>query len=82
MSRLFTIAESAICVGPANPEDAKGKWHEIFGMIIQSISKWGVEKGPYYWMAKANPEINYWNWIFKIGLELCLDKVLEADVQH
>ena len=29
-----------------NPEDAKGKWHEIFGMTIPFISKWVAEKGP------------------------------------
>ncbi len=41
-----------------NPEDAKGKWHEIFGMIIQSISKWGAKRGLYYWDGQG-PEINY-----------------------
>ena len=28
-----------------NPEDAKGKWHEIFGNDHPIISKWVAEKG-------------------------------------
>ena len=59
-----------------NPEDAKGKWHEIFGV--------GSGKGAFITgMAKANPEINYIGIdIQKSVLSYALDKVLEADVPN
>ena len=43
-----------------NPEDAKGKWHEIFGNDHPIHIEVGSGKGAFITgMAKANPEINY-----------------------
>ena len=65
-----------------NPEDAKGKWHEIFDHPIHI--EVGSGKGAFITgMAKANPEINYIGIdIQKSVLSYALDKVLEADVPN
>ena len=65
-----------------NPEDAKGKWHEIFGNNHPIHIEVGSGKGAFITgMAKVNPEINYIGIdIQKSVLSYALDKVLEADV--
>lgn len=67
-----------------NPEDAKGKWHEIFGNNHPIHIEVGSGKGAFITgMAKANPEINYIGIdIQKSVLSYALDKVLEADVPN
>ena len=67
-----------------NPEDAKGKWHEIFGNDHPIHIEVGSGKGAFITgMAKANPEINYIGIdIQKSVLSYALDKVLEADVPN
>ena len=67
-----------------NPEDAKGKWHGIFGNDNPIHIEVGSGKGAFITgMAKANPEINYIGIdIQKSVLSYALDKVLEADVPN
>ena len=67
-----------------NPEDAKGKWHGIFGNDHPIHIEVGSGKGAFITgMAKANPEINYIGIdIQKSVLSYALDKVLEADVPN
>lgn len=67
-----------------NPEDAKGKWHEIFGNNHPIHIEVGSGKGAFITgMAKAHPEINYIGIdIQKSVLSYALDKVLEADVPN
>ena len=67
-----------------NPEDTKGKWHEIFGNNHPIHIEVGSGKGAFITgMAKANPEINYIGIdIQKSVLSYALDKVLEADVPN
>jgi len=67
-----------------NPEDAKGKWHEIFGNDHPIHIEVGSGKGAFITgMAKAHPEINYIGIdIQKSVLSYALDKVLEADVPN
>ena len=67
-----------------NPEDAKGKWHEIFGNDHPIHIEVGSGKGAFITgMAKANPEINYIGIdIQKSVLSYALDKVLEADLPN
>lgn len=67
-----------------NPEDAKGKWHEIFGNNHPIHIEVGSGKGAFITgMAKAHPEINYIGIdIQKSVLSYALDKVLEADVSN
>ena len=67
-----------------NPEDAKGKWHEIFGNDHPIHIEVGSGKGAFITgMARANPEINYIGIdIQKSVLSYALDKVLEADVPN
>lgn len=67
-----------------NPEDAKGKWHEIFGNDHPIHIEVGSGKGAFITgMAKAHPEINYIGIdIQKSVLSYALDKVLEADVSN
>lgn len=67
-----------------NPEDAKGKWHEIFGNNHPIHIEVGSGKGAFITgMAKANPEINYIGIdIQKSVLSYALDKVLESDVPN
>ena len=51
-----------------NPEDAKGKWHEIFGNDHPIHIEVGSGKGAFITgMARANPEINY------IGIDIQAD---------
>ena len=64
-----------------NPEDYKGKWHEVFGNENPIHIEVGTGKGQFVLgMAKQNPDINY------IGIELfdsvivcALEKVVEAE---
>ena len=64
-----------------NPEDYKGKWHEVFGNNNPVHIEVGTGKGQFVLgMAKQNPDINY------IGIELfdsvivcALEKVVEAE---
>ena len=64
-----------------NPEDYKGKWHEVFGNDNPIHIEVGTGKGQFVLgMAKQNPDINY------IGIELfdsvivcALEKVVEAE---
>ena len=67
-----------------NPEDAKGKWHGIFGNDHPIHIEVGSGKGAFITgMAKANPDINYIGIdIQKSVLSYALDKVLEADVPN
>ncbi|KGR87783.1 tRNA (guanosine(46)-N7)-methyltransferase TrmB [Lysinibacillus odysseyi] len=64
-----------------NPEDYKGKWHEVFGNPNPVHIEVGTGKGQFVLgMAKQNPDINY------IGIELfdsvivsALERVVEAE---
>ncbi len=66
------------------PEEAKGKWHEIFGNDHPIHIEVGSGKGAFITgMAKQNPNINYIGIdIQKSVLSYALDKVLEADVPN
>lgn len=65
----------------SNPEDYKGKWHEVFGNHNPVHIEVGTGKGQFVLgMAKQNPDINY------IGIELfdsvivcALERVVEAE---
>lgn len=65
----------------SNPEDYKGKWHEVFGNHNPIHIEVGTGKGQFVLgMAKQNPDINY------IGIELfdsvivcALERVVEAE---
>ena len=67
-----------------NPEDAKGKWHQIFGNDNPIHVEVGSGKGAFVTgMAKNNPDINYIGIdIQKSVLSYALDKVLAADVPN
>jgi tRNA (guanine-N7-)-methyltransferase len=64
-----------------NPEDYKGKWHEVFGNDNPVHIEVGTGKGQFVLgMAKQNPDINY------IGIELfdsvivcALERIVEAE---
>ena len=64
-----------------NPEDYKGKWHEVFGNDNPVDIEVGTGKGQFVLgMAKQNPNINY------IGIELfdsvivcALERIVEAE---
>ena len=64
-----------------NPEDYKGKWHEVFGNDNPIHIEVGTGKGQFVLgMAKQNPHINY------IGIELfdsvivcALERIVEAE---
>ena len=68
----------------ANPEQYKGKWHEVFGNNQPLHIEVGTGKGQFMTeMAKANPGINY------MGIELydsvivmALDRLIEADLPN
>jgi tRNA (guanine-N7-)-methyltransferase len=68
----------------ANPEQFKGKWHEVFGNNHPLHIEVGTGKGQFMTeMAKANPGINY------MGIELydsviitALDRLVEADLPN
>ncbi|MEH7117750.1 tRNA (guanosine(46)-N7)-methyltransferase TrmB [Neobacillus vireti] len=68
----------------ANPENYKGKWHEVFDQDQPLHIEVGTGKGQFLiGMAKANPDINY------IGIELydsvivaALDRLIEADLPN
>ncbi|MED3622782.1 tRNA (guanosine(46)-N7)-methyltransferase TrmB [Neobacillus thermocopriae] len=67
-----------------NPENFKGKWHEVFHNNQPLHIEVGTGKGRFITeMAKANPHINY------IGIELydsvivtALDRLIEADLPN
>lgn len=67
-----------------NPEDAKGKWQQIFGNDHPIHIEVGSGKGAFITgMAKQNPHINYIGIdIQKSVLSYALDKVLLADVPN
>jgi tRNA (guanine-N7-)-methyltransferase len=68
----------------ANPENYKGKWHEVFRNEQPLHIEVGTGKGRFVTeMAKAHPDINY------IGIELydsvivaALDRLIEADLPN
>ncbi|EKN66023.1 tRNA (guanine-N(7)-)-methyltransferase [Neobacillus bataviensis LMG 21833] len=68
----------------ANPEQCKGKWHEIFEKDQPLHIEVGTGKGQFITeMAKANPDINY------MGIELydsvivaALDRLIEANLPN
>ncbi len=68
----------------ANPEQYKGKWHEVFEQDQPIHIEVGTGKGQFITgMAKANPTINY------IGIEvydsvivIALDRLIEADLPN
>jgi tRNA (guanine-N7-)-methyltransferase len=68
----------------ANPENYKGKWHEVFHNEQPLHIEVGTGKGRFMTeMAKAHPDINY------IGIELydsvivaALDRLIEADLPN
>ena len=56
-----------------NPEERKGKWHEVFGNHYPIRIEVGMGKGRFIMeLAKANPEINY------IGIERYSTVLLKA----
>ena len=68
----------------ANPEQYKGKWHEVFENNQPLHIEIGTGKGRFITeMARANPKINY------MGIELyesvivsALDRLIEADLPN
>ncbi|HZG71371.1 MAG TPA: tRNA (guanosine(46)-N7)-methyltransferase TrmB [Chondromyces sp.] len=68
----------------ANPEERKGKWHEVFGNDNPVHIEVGTGKGQFITgMAKMNPDINY------LGIELydsiivsALDRLIEAELPN
>jgi tRNA (guanine-N7-)-methyltransferase len=68
----------------AQPEECKGKWHEVFGNDNPLHIEVGTGKGQFVTeMAKANPDVNY------IGIELyesvivsALDRIIEAEIPN
>lgn len=67
-----------------NPEDIKGKWHEIFGNTNPIHIEVGSGKGAFITgMAAAHPEINYIGIDIQLSvLSYALDKVLESDLDN
>lgn len=67
-----------------NPEDAKGKWRQVFGNDHPIHIEVGSGKGAFITgMAKQHPEINYIGIDIQLSvLSYALDKVLDADVPN
>ncbi|CRH92447.1 putative tRNA(guanine-N(7)-)-methyltransferase [Chlamydia trachomatis] len=63
-----------------NPEDAKGKWHEVFGNDNPIHIEVGSGKGAFITgMAVQNPDINYIGIDIQLSvLSYALDKVLDS----
>lgn len=67
-----------------NPEEHKGKWHEVFGNENPIFIEVGTGKGRFITgMAKANPDVNF------IGVELsdsvivtALDRLIEEELPN
>lgn len=66
------------------PEDAKGKWHEVFGNDNPIHIEVGSGKGAFITgMALQHPEINYIGIDIQLSvLSYALDKVLESQVPN
>ncbi|EFR45016.1 tRNA (guanosine(46)-N7)-methyltransferase TrmB [Streptococcus pseudoporcinus] len=66
------------------PEDAKGRWQEVFGNTNPIHIEVGSGKGGFITgMAKQNPDINYIGIDIQLSvLSYALDKVLEADLPN
>ncbi|MBC6309802.1 tRNA (guanosine(46)-N7)-methyltransferase TrmB [Listeria sp. FSL L7-1582] len=81
-AREKILAHPEVCV--ANPEELKGKWHQLFGNENPIHIEIGTGKGQFVTgMAQANPDINY------IGIEVvesvlitALDKALAAGIPN
>ncbi len=67
-----------------NPEDAKGRWHEIFGNNNPIHIEVGSGKGAFITgMALQNPEMNYIGIDIQLSvLSYALDKVLASGAQN
>ena len=67
-----------------SPEDAKGKWHEVFGNDNPIHIEVGSGKGAFITgMALQHPEINYIGIDIQLSvLSYALDKVLESQVPN
>lgn len=67
-----------------NPEDAKGKWHHVFGNNNPIHIEVGSGKGAFITgMALQNPDINYIGIDIQVSvLSYALDKVLESQAPN
>ncbi|MDY4510386.1 tRNA (guanosine(46)-N7)-methyltransferase TrmB [Streptococcus pluranimalium] len=67
-----------------NPEDAKGKWHQVFGNTNPIHIEVGSGKGAFITgMALKNPDINYIGIDIQVSvLSYALDKVLESQAPN
>ncbi|WP_066063387.1 tRNA (guanosine(46)-N7)-methyltransferase TrmB [Neobacillus soli] len=68
----------------ANPEQYKGKWHEVFENDQPLHIEVGTGKGQFITeMAKANPTINYMGIeVYDSVIVIALDRLIEADVPN
>ncbi|MEQ9764113.1 tRNA (guanosine(46)-N7)-methyltransferase TrmB [Streptococcus jiangjianxini] len=67
-----------------NPEDAKGKWHQVFGNDNPIHIEVGSGKGAFITgMALQNPDINYVGIDIQVSvLSYALDKVIESQAPN
>lgn len=67
-----------------NPEDAKGRWHEVFGNDNPIHIEVGSGKGAFITgMALQNPDVNYIGIDIQLSvLSYALDKVVESGVSN
>lgn len=67
-----------------NPEDIKGRWHQVFGNDHPIHIEVGSGKGAFITgMAAAHPEINYIGIDIQLSvLSYALDKVLASDLEN
>lgn len=68
----------------SNPEEAKGRWHEIFGNNNPIHIEVGSGKGAFITgMAEQNPDINYIGIDIQLSvLSYALDKVLDSGAKN
>lgn len=68
----------------ANPEQYKGKWHEVFEQDQPLHIEVGTGKGQFITeMAKANPTINYMGIeVYDSVIVIALDRLIEADLPN
>ncbi|MBR3379233.1 MAG: tRNA (guanosine(46)-N7)-methyltransferase TrmB [Bacillus sp. (in: Bacteria)] len=77
------LAENAH-IALANPEQYKGKWHELFGNDHPIHIEVGTGKGSFIaGMGKLHPDINYIGIeLFKSVIVTAVDKIKETDVEN
>lgn len=66
-----------------NPEDAKGRWHDVLEMTVLFISKLVQERADLSQDGLENPDINYIGIDIQLSvLSYALDKVLASEVPN